>query len=203
LTEAVRHKPYSVVLFDEIEKAHPDVFNVLLQVLDDGRLTDNKGRMVNFKNTIIIMTSNLGSHLISEMFGKANGSIDERLMDRVREQLMDLLKQSIRPEFLNRIDETIVFTPLSVNDIRGIVKLQFERIRERMKNQGLEIGISEEAIDWIAENGYDPQFGARPVKRVLQKYVLNELSKRILSGEVNKDKAVLIDVLEGQLVFGN
>ena len=203
LTEAVRHKPYSVVLFDEIEKAHPDVFNVLLQVLDDGRLTDNKGRSVNFKNTIIIMTSNLGSHIIQEGFDKIKSGASEDIMEETRFRLLELLRKSVRPEFLNRVDETIVFTPLSREDIRGIVKIQFERITPRIKSQGVEVTIADKAIDWVAEAGFDPQYGARPVKRILQKYILNGLSKKILSGEIVKEKPIIIDVSGDKLIFTN
>jgi ATP-dependent Clp protease ATP-binding subunit ClpB len=203
LTEAVRHKPYSVVLFDEIEKAHPDVFNILLQVLDDGRLTDSKGRNVDFKNTIIIMTSNLGSHIIQEGFERMKDSNREDVMEEIRAELLELLKKTVRPEFLNRIDETIIFTPLTRADVRGIVKLQFDRIIERVKGQGIEIQITEPAIDWISSIGFDPQYGARPVKRVLQKYILNELSKKILSGDVDKEKPVVVDVSDNKLVFTN
>ncbi|MBN2775262.1 MAG: AAA family ATPase, partial [Prolixibacteraceae bacterium] len=203
LTEAVRHKPYSVVLFDEIEKAHPDVFNVLLQVLDDGRLTDNKGRIVNFKNTIIIMTSNLGSHIIQESFERIKEMGNEEIMEETRLRLMDLLKKSVRPEFLNRIDETIIFTPLSREDINGIVRLQFNSIVQRMRGQGIEIQITDEAVDWIGTIGFDPQYGARPVKRIIQKYVLNELSKKVLSGEIIKEKPIIIDVKDDQLDFNN
>jgi ATP-dependent Clp protease ATP-binding subunit ClpB len=203
LTESVRHKPYSVVLFDEIEKAHQDVFNVLLQVLDDGRLTDNKGRVVNFKNTIIIMTSNLGSQLIQENLSRMTTKNAAAILEETREELLDLLKRTIRPEFLNRIDDTIIFTPLTREDIRQIVKLQFEIIAERVKNQNFEIKITEAAIDWLATVGYDPNFGARPVKRLLQKNILNELSKRILDGKVAQNKPVLIDMKEDELVFSN
>lgn len=203
LTEAVRHKPYSVVLFDEIEKAHPDVFNVLLQVLDDGRLTDNKGRVVNFKNTIIIMTSNLGSQLIQENFSRMNAGNSAEIIEETREELLELLRRSIRPEFLNRIDDTIIFSPLSRQDIRQIVRLQFARIAERITRQDFRITISEEAIDWLAGVGYDPHFGARPVKRLLQKYLLNELSRKILSGDIDREKPVVIDVRDEELVFSN
>jgi ATP-dependent Clp protease ATP-binding subunit ClpB len=203
LTEAVRHKPYSVVLFDEIEKAHPDVFNVLLQVLDDGRLTDNKGRVVNFKNTIIIMTSNLGSQLIQENLSRMTAKNAAQIMEETREELFDLLKKTIRPEFLNRIDDTIIFTPLSREDIRQIVRIQFEQIAGRVKRQNFEVKITEEAVEWLSTVGYDPQFGARPVKRLLQKYVLNELSKKILSGEVEQDKPVWVDVKNEELFFRN
>ncbi len=203
LTEAVRHKPYSVVLFDEIEKAHPDVFNVLLQVLDDGRLTDNKGRTVNFKNTIIIMTSNLGSHIIQESFQKTNASNLEYNLEEVSRKLMEMLRQTIRPEFLNRIDETIVFTPLNRGDITKIVKMQFENVVKRLSGSDLKIDITPAAINWLAEISYEPHFGARPVKRILQKFVLNELSKRILSGQVEKGKTIVIDEKEGELIFTN
>lgn len=203
LTEAVRHKPYSVVLFDEIEKAHPDVFNVLLQVLDDGRLTDNKGRTVNFKNTIIIMTSNLGSHIIQENYEKINAGNEEIILEKTREQLLELLKKTIRPEFLNRIDETIVFTPLSKDDVTQIVKLQFNQVVKRLSASDLKIEITQAAIDYLSAVGYDPHFGARPVKRVLQKYVLNELSKRILGGQVDKSKPIVVDVESNELIFRN
>jgi ATP-dependent Clp protease ATP-binding subunit ClpB len=203
LTEAVRHKPYSVVLFDEIEKAHPDVFNVLLQVLDDGRLTDNKGRTVNFKNTIIIMTSNLGSHLIQDSFEKINTGNQAFVLEETRNQLMELLRKTIRPEFLNRIDETIIFTPLTRENINKVVRLQFEQVIKRLSGTDLKIDITESAIDWLTTIGYEPHFGARPVKRILQKYILNELSKRILAGEVDKNKTIVIDEENGELVFRN
>ncbi|WP_163323049.1 ATP-dependent chaperone ClpB [Draconibacterium mangrovi] len=203
LTEAVRHKPYSVVLFDEIEKAHPDVFNVLLQVLDDGRLTDNKGRTVNFKNTIIIMTSNLGSHIIQENYETMNDSNEFQVLDKTRNQLLEMLRKTIRPEFLNRIDETIVFTPLSKEAIKEIVRLQFEQIVKRLSASELKIELSEKANEWLSTVGYDPHFGARPVKRVLQRFVLNELSKRILSGKVDKSKPIVIDFENDSLVFSN
>ena len=203
LTEAVRHKPYSVVLFDEIEKAHPDVFNVLLQVLDDGRLTDNKGRVVNFKNALIIMTSNLGSQLIQESLGGMDEANQEVVLEETRRKLLDLLRKSLRPEFLNRIDETIVFTPLSKTDINEIVRLQFNNVVKRLSGKDLKLEISEAAANWLAGVGYDPHFGARPVKRILQKYVLNELSKRILSGNVDKEKRIMVDVEGSELVFRN
>ncbi len=203
LTEAVRHKPYSVVLFDEIEKAHPDVFNVLLQVLDDGRLTDNKGRVVNFKNTIIIMTSNLGSQLIGENLSRMTADNAGEIFEETRQELLELLKRSIRPEFLNRIDETIIFTPLNRNDIKQIVKLQFEKIAERVNRQNFRVDITDAAVEWLASIGYDPQFGARPVKRLLQKYILNELSRKILSGELSQDKTVWVDVRDEELFFRN
>ncbi len=203
LTEAVRHKPYSVVLFDEIEKAHPDIFNVLLQVLDDGRLTDNKGRTVNFKNTIIIMTSNLGSHLISESYAFLESGNMEEVMSGAREKLLELLRKTIRPEFLNRIDEIIVFTPLSKENITQIVKLQFDQVVRRLSGTDVKINLTDEAVNWLSALSYDPHFGARPVKRVLQRNVLNELSRRILSGQIEKSKPILIDVKNDELVFRN
>ncbi|HOO83387.1 MAG TPA: ATP-dependent chaperone ClpB [Prolixibacteraceae bacterium] len=203
LTEAVRRKPYSVVLFDEIEKAHPDVFNVLLQVLDDGRLTDNKGRVVNFTNTIIIMTSNIGSQHIQQIFDGINENNRYEKYEQARLQVFDLLKKTIRPEFLNRIDDTIMFLPLGRKQIHDIVQLQFERISDRLGQQGLKIDISEAAIDWIASVGYDPQYGARPVKRVLQQYILNDLSKRILAGNIDKNKPIVVDLIDQELVFRN
>jgi ATP-dependent Clp protease ATP-binding subunit ClpB len=203
LTEAVRHKPYSVVLFDEIEKAHPDVFNVLLQVLDDGRLTDNKGRVVNFKNTIIIMTSNLGSHLIHDKLTSAGEETMGLAMEQTREELLELLNRTIRPEFLNRVDDIIIFTPLTRNDIRQIVKLQFERITQRMQRNDFELKITDDAVDYMATIGFDPAFGARPVKRLLQRYVLNELSKKILSGTLETGKTIWVDLVDEELVFRN
>jgi ATP-dependent Clp protease ATP-binding subunit ClpB len=203
LTEAVRHKPYSVVLFDEIEKAHPDVFNVFLQVLDDGRLTDNKGRTINFKNTIIIMTSNLGAEIIQQNMDGLTAENQDAVMEKTQNQLLEMLRKTIRPEFLNRIDDTIVFTPLSKKDITEVVKLQFEKVVKRLSGNDMKIEITENAVNWLAEMGYDPHFGARPVKRVLQKYLLNELSKRILSGEVQKDVPITIDISGNQLVFRN
>jgi ATP-dependent Clp protease ATP-binding subunit ClpB len=203
LTESVRHKPYSVVLFDEIEKAHPDVFNVLLQVLDDGRLTDNKGRTVNFKNTIIIMTSNLGSHIIQESLENIEDKNQEAIFEETRLKLLELLRKTIRPEFLNRIDETIVFTPLSRIDIKEIVRLQFNQVVKRLSGTDVKITITDEATDWLARVGYDPHFGARPVKRQLQKYVLNELSRKILAGQVDKTKPIEIDVSDDGLIFRN
>ena len=201
LTEAVRRKPYSVVLFDEIEKAHPDVFNVLLQVLDDGRLTDNKGRTVNFKNTIIIMTSNIGSQIIRERFSHLTEANRSKVIENLRSELFELLKQSIRPEFLNRIDEVIMFTPLTRKEIHDIVRLQFALVAERLKKSGYETTITEEAINWIAEEGYDPQFGARPVKRVMQRFLLNDLSKDILAGKISSNHPIVIDMKDGKLVF--
>ncbi|WP_321290217.1 ATP-dependent chaperone ClpB [uncultured Sunxiuqinia sp.] len=201
LSEAVRRKPYSVVLFDEIEKAHPDVFNVLLQVLDDGRLTDNKGRVVNFKNTIIIMTSNLGSQIIQEGFERMKASNKGEVYEETQKAVFNLLRKTIRPEFLNRIDETIMFTPLSRDDIKQIVRIQFNRIVKRMSNQDLRIEISDEAVDWLAAIGYDPQYGARPVNRLLQKHVLNELSKKILAGDVNLEQTIQIVLENDELKF--
>ncbi|TNE81151.1 MAG: ATP-dependent chaperone ClpB [Bacteroidetes bacterium] len=204
LTEAIRRRPYSVVLLDEIEKAHPDVFNILLQVLDDGRLTDNKGRVANFRNTIIIMTSNLGSDVIRDNFEHVDEHEIDDVIAKTKVQVMDILKKSIRPEFLNRIDETIVFQPLTRDNVREIVGLQFKGVQHLMAENGIELSATEEALDWLAQLGYDPQFGARPLKRVLQKRLLNELSKKILSGEVQKDHAILIRMDEkGQLVFEN
>ena len=201
LSEAVRRTPYSVVLFDEIEKAHPDVFNVLLQVLDDGRLTDNKGRAVNFKNTIIIMTSNLGSQIIQDGFGRMNENNKGEIFEQTRMAVFNLLRKTIRPEFLNRIDETIMFTPLSREDVKEIVKIQFNRIVQRLGNQNMKIEIADEAVNWLARVGYDPQYGARPVNRLLQKYVLNELSKKILAGEVNMDETVQVVLEDDELQF--
>ncbi len=201
LSEAVRRKPYSVVLFDEIEKAHPDVFNVLLQVLDDGRLTDNKGRLVNFKNTLIIMTSNLGSQIIQEGYERMNDSNKGAVYEETRQAIFNLLRKTIRPEFLNRIDETIMFTPLSREDIREIVRIQFSRIIKRLGNQDLKIEISDEAVNWLAVVGYDPQYGARPVNRLLQKYILNDLSKKILAGEVDVSHTIKIELEDDELQF--
>lgn len=201
LTEAVRRKPYSVVLLDEIEKAHPDVFNILLQVLDDGRLTDNKGRVVNFKNTIIIMTSNIGSHIIQEHFDQLNGGDKDEMMAKAKREVFDLLKQSVRPEFLNRIDETIMFNPLSREDVKEIVKLQLDLLTQTLVTKDIQFTATDDAIDWLSEIGYDPQFGARPIKRAIQKRVLNELSKQLLAGTVNVDDTIVMDVFEGNMVF--
>jgi ATP-dependent Clp protease ATP-binding subunit ClpB len=204
LTEAVRRRPYSVVLLDEIEKAHPDVFNILLQVLDDGRLTDNKGRTANFKNTIIIMTSNIGAHLIQERFEGLNETNREEVIASTKVAVYDQLKKTIRPEFLNRIDEIIMFNPLERDEIRKIVTIQLEGLRKMLYNQGIELTISEEAIDWLSQLGFDPQFGARPMKRVIQKRILNELSKQILGGTVNKEDVIRIDLdKSGQFIFSN
>ena len=203
LTEAVRRKPYSVILLDEIEKAHPDVFNILLQVLDDGRLTDNKGRVVNFKNTIIIMTSNIGSHLIQDNFKDLTEANREAVVAKTKNELFELLKQTIRPEFLNRIDELIMFTPLNREELHDIVKLQFKQVQQTLEEMGIQLEASDEALDWLAQLGYDPQFGARPLKRVIQKRILNELSKDILAGKVDKDSKIKLDVFENQFVFLN
>jgi ATP-dependent Clp protease ATP-binding subunit ClpB len=201
LTEAVRRRPYSVVLLDEIEKAHPDVFNILLQVLDDGRLTDNKGRTVNFKNTIIIMTSNIGAHLIQEGFEEMTESNTESVLAKTKVAVYELLKQSVRPEFLNRIDETIMFNPLSRNNIKDIVKMQLVQLQQRLSNKNLKISASEDAVEWLAQLSYDPQFGARPVKRIMQKQVLNELSKQLLSGNVDTSQTIVLDAFENNIVF--
>jgi ATP-dependent Clp protease ATP-binding subunit ClpB len=203
LTEAVRRKPYSVVLLDEIEKAHPDVFNILLQVLDDGRLTDNKGRVVNFKNTIIIMTSNIGSHLIQDNFKALSDENRDEVIAKTKNELFELLKQTIRPEFLNRIDELIMFTPLDRNELRDIVSLQFKHVQDTLAEMGIEMEATPEALDWLAELGYDPQFGARPLKRVIQKRILNELSKEILAGKVDKDSKIKLDMFDHKFVFLN
>jgi len=203
LTEAIRRRPYSVILLDEIEKAHPDVFNILLQVLDDGRLTDNKGRVVNFKNTIIIMTSNIGSHLIQENFSTLDEDNREEVVAKTKNQLFELLKQTIRPEFLNRIDELIMFTPLNRNELRDIVSLQFKQVQQTLAEMGVEIDASDEALDWLAQLGYDPQFGARPLKRVIQKRILNEMSKEILAGNIDKDSHIQLDVFDNKFVFLN
>lgn len=203
LTEAIRRKPYSVVLFDEIEKAHPDVFNILLQVLDDGRLTDNKGRVVNFKNTIIIMTSNLGSQLIRENCENLTDSNREEVLNRTKNEVFELLKQTIRPEFLNRIDELIMFTPLQQSEIRDIVELQIRQVQKLLERNGVQLEVTADAIELFAREGYDPQFGARPVKRVLQRMLLNELSKQIIAGTINTDKPIRVDVAENEIVFAN
>ena len=203
LTEAVRRKPYSVVLLDEIEKAHPDTFNILLQVLDDGHLTDNKGRTVNFKNTIIIMTSNLGSQIIQANFEDINEQNRDEVVDRTKVEVMDLLRQTIRPEFLNRIDEVIMFQPLLKNEIKGIVRIQLDGLSKLVAKNGIDLRFSEYAVEFLAENGFDPQFGARPLKRLIQKEIINQLSKKILSGSVDKAHPVLVDVFDGLVVFRN
>jgi ATP-dependent Clp protease ATP-binding subunit ClpB len=204
LTEAVRRKPYSVVLLDEIEKAHPDVFNILLQVLDDGRLTDNKGRIANFKNTIIILTTNIGSHLIQERFAEMEEWNKEEIMEKTKSEVYDLLKKSVRPEFLNRIDETIMFEPLNQKVIRKIVDIQWREIQKRLSESNIEIEATQEVLDHLGEVGFDPQFGARPLKRTMQRLILNELSKQILSGYIKNDSAVLVDLdAEKQVYFKN
>ncbi len=203
LTEAVRRKPYSVVLLDEIEKAHPDVFNILLQVLDDGRLTDNKGRVVNFRNTIIIMTSNLGSQLIQENLKNFSGENREQVLEQTRRQVMELLRKTIRPEFLNRVDEIIMFTPLTHEEIKEIVRLQFNRIREMLKEKEIDLVLEEDAVEWIAKVGFDPVYGARPIKRVIQREVVNELSKELIAGTIDKNSVIHITVENDHLVFRN
>ena len=203
LTEAVRRKPYSVVLLDEIEKAHPDVWNVLLQVLDDGRLTDNKGRVVNFKNTIIIMTSNIGSHLIQNAFEDVNEKNVDEAADKARVEVMGLLRETIRPEFLNRVDEIIMFHPLLKRDIVDIVKIQLEALKKLVAQNGIQLEFSNYALEFLAEQGYDPQFGARPLKRLIQKEIVNQLSKRILQGDLDRSRPVLVDVFDNTVVFRN
>ncbi|MBO9658350.1 MAG: ATP-dependent chaperone ClpB [Chitinophagaceae bacterium] len=203
LTEAVRRKPYSVVLLDEIEKAHPDVWNVLLQVLDDGRLTDSKGRMVNFKNTIIIMTSNIGSHLIMDAFENVSEKNIEEAADKARVEVMNLLRQTIRPEFLNRVDEIIMFQPLLKRQIMGIVKIQLENLKHLVSQSGVQLEFSDYALEYLADQGFDPQFGARPLKRLIQKEIVNQLSKRILAGDIDKTHPVLVDVFDNTVVFRN
>ena len=201
LTEAVRRKPYSIVLLDEIEKAHPDVFNVLLQVLDDGRLTDNKGRVVNFKNTIVIMTSNLGSAIIHERFEKVKEVDFEETSEKAKMEVMELLRQTIRPEFLNRVDEVIMFTPLTMENVKQIVQIQLDVLKQKLKEMDLSLYVTKDAFDHIAEVGYDPFFGARPIKRVIQKQVLNELSKALLSGTIDRTRNIVMDVFDGKMVF--
>ena len=203
LTEAVRRKPYSVVLLDEIEKAHPDMFNILLQILDDGRLTDNKGRTVNFKNTIIIMTSNIGSHFIRENMKDFSGENLNNIYDASRDQVLDLLRQTMRPEFLNRIDEIIMFKPLSLTEVREIAKIQFRNVQQMLERNNIHIKLEDKAVDWLASQGYDPQYGARPVKRLIQRYILNELSRKIINQEINKEEMITLDIQNDQLVFRN
>jgi ATP-dependent Clp protease ATP-binding subunit ClpB len=203
LTEAVRRKPYSVILLDEIEKAHPDVFNILLQVLDDGRLTDNKGRVVNFKNTIIVMTSNMGSHIIQANFENVNESNKEEVVEQTKREVLELLRQTIRPEFLNRIDEVIMFQPLMKKEIKDIIKIQLNGLKVLLLQSGVTLEFSEYALDYLAENGFDPQFGARPLKRLIQKEIINQLSKKLLGGTIDKSKPVLVDVFDGTVVFRN
>ena len=201
LTEAVRRRPYSIILLDEIEKAHPDVFNVLLQVLDDGRLTDNKGRVVNFKNTIIIMTSNLGSHVIHDKFENIKPAEFERAAEKAKFEVLELLRQTIRPEFLNRIDETIMFLPLTKENVKEIVTIQLNSLKKQLKEKDINLIVTDEAFEWITEAGYDPFFGARPVKRVIQKQVLNELSKALLSGTIDRTQNVVMDIFDSKVVF--
>ena len=203
LTEAVRRKPYSVVLLDEIEKAHPDVFNVLLQVLDDGRLTDNKGRTVNFKNTIIVMTSNIGSHIIQQEFEKLNDENENEIIDTTTKLVFEELKHHVRPEFLNRVDDVVMFSPLSRKDIVQIVELNLAGVKKRLSKTDINFTWTENAVKHIAEIGYDPQFGARPVKRVIQNEVLNKLSKDILSNKVNREFTINLDYENDEIVFHN
>lgn len=203
LTEAVRRKPYSVVLLDEIEKAHPDVFNIMLQVLDDGRLTDNKGRVVNFKNTIIIMTSNMGSQVIQDNFENVTEANKEEVVERTKVEVLNMLKQTIRPEFLNRIDDIIMFHPLMKTEIRGIINIQLEQLKSLVAPNGIMLQFTDYAVDFLVENGYDPQFGARPLKRLIQKEIINQLSKKILAGDIDKSKPVLVDVFDNTVVFRN
>ncbi|RYE23568.1 MAG: AAA family ATPase, partial [Sphingobacteriales bacterium] len=203
LTEAVRRKPYSVVLLDEIEKAHPDTFNVLLQVLDDGRLTDNKGRVVNFKNTIIIMTSNMGSHIIQENFADLKEKDINTVVEATKEQVMDLLKQSMRPEFLNRVDDVIMFHPLLRKEIKGIIRIQLQNLQKQLLEQGIDLQFTDYALTYLSDRGFDPQYGARPLKRVIQKDIINMLSKKIIAGDIDKSKPVLIDVFDGVVVMRN
>jgi ATP-dependent Clp protease ATP-binding subunit ClpB len=203
LTEAVRRKPYQVVLLDEIEKAHPDVWNIMLQVLDDGRLTDNKGRVVNFKNTIIIMTSNLGSDIIQENFADVNEKNKDQVVERTKQEVMVRLRETIRPEFLNRVDEIILFQPLMKNEIRGIIRIQLEGLQKLIAQNGIQLQFSDYLIDFLAENGFDPQFGARPLKRLIQKEIVNQLSKKILAGDIDRIHPVLVDVFDGVVVFRN
>ncbi|MBC8046709.1 MAG: AAA family ATPase, partial [Fimbriimonadaceae bacterium] len=203
LTEAIRRKPYSVILLDEIEKAHPDVFNILLQVLDDGRLTDNKGRTVDFKNSIIIMTSNIGSPIIQERFEGVTENDLLAVTETTKLEVMEMLRKTIRPEFLNRIDEIIMFKPLMKSEIKGIVEIQLKALQKMLSERGIQIDFSDELIVWLAEEGFDPQFGARPLKRVIQKEIVNALSKKILSGEVMNETQIFADVFNGEVVFGN
>ena len=203
LTEAIRRKPYSVVLFDEIEKAHPDVFNILLQVLDDGRLTDNKGRVVNFKNTIIIMTSNMGSSYIQSQMEKLNGANNEEVVEETKKEVMNMLKKTIRPEFLTRMHETIMFLPLTEKDIKQIVLLQIKSVQKMLAGNGVELELTDAALDFLSQVGYDPEFGARPVKRAIQRYLLNDLSKKLLAQEVDRSKAIIVDAQGDGLVFRN
>ena len=201
LTEAVRRKPYSVILLDEIEKAHPDVFNLLLQVLDDGRLTDNKGRVVNFKNTIIIMTSNIGSHIIYDEFEQLKSTNKEDILERTKEKVLQLLRQTIRPEFLNRVDEIIMFSPLMDDDIMKIVQLQLMNLKQMLMKNGIKMDYSSKLVEWIADKGFEIQLGARPIKRLIQRELVNELSKAILEGKMNAQNGIYIDVRNGSIIF--
>jgi ATP-dependent Clp protease ATP-binding subunit ClpB len=203
LTEAVRRKPYSVILLDEIEKAHPDVFNILLQVLDDGRLTDNKGRTVDFKNTIVIMTSNIGAGIIQERMSNAATATSEIVFEQTRNEVMDQLRQFMRPEFLNRIDDIIMFRPLDENQIAEVVRMQFNQVKKMLEENNIRIDITDEAVSFIARQSYDPQYGARPVKRMMQRELLNQLSKMILADEVDKTKPIMVTVKDGKLFFEN
>ena len=204
LTERVRRKPYSVVLFDEIEKAHPDIFNILLQVLDDGRLTDNKGRTADFKNTIIIMTSNLGSNIIQDNYADRDNYSDEEVFERTKAEVIDLLKKTLKPEFINRVDEIVMFQPLSKREIKNIIKLQVNQLNDLLGQQNIKVEFTKYALDQLAELGYDPVYGARPLKRVIQKKILNELSKIILGGTLKTDETIMVDSLEeGKFAFFN
>jgi len=203
LTEAVRRKPYSVILLDEIEKAHPDTFNILLQVLDDGRLTDNKGRVVNFKNTIIIMTSNMGSSIIQDNFADLEGKDIDEVVEATKEEVMNLLKQTVRPEFLNRVDDVIMFHPLMRREIKGIIRIQLQNLKKQLQQQGIDLQFTDYTLDYLAERGFDPQYGARPLKRVIQKEIINLLSRKIIAGEIDKSKTVWIDVFDGVVVLRN
>jgi ATP-dependent Clp protease ATP-binding subunit ClpB len=201
LTEAVRHKPYSVVLLDEIEKAHPDLFNLLLQVLDEGRLTDNKGRTVNFRNVIIIMTSNIGSEIIRDQMDKWDNKMPEKEEELLRKEIFTLLRRTLKPEFLNRVDEIVMFKPLNKDQIKEIVKIQLGNIEQMLAGYNLKLVVKEDALDWLTEKGYDPQLGARPVKRLIQKEIINELSKEIIGGKVLKDETIMVFVKDGHLSF--
>jgi ATP-dependent Clp protease ATP-binding subunit ClpB len=203
LTESVRRKPYSVVLLDEIEKAHPDVFNILLQVLDDGRLTDNKGRVVNFKNTLIIMTSNIGSHIIQEKLNDSNQKNRAELLEDIKKQVFELMRKTIRPEFLNRLDEIIMFTPLNSDEIMDIVRLQINQIQKKLDKIDVKIEVTEKAVILISKEGFDPLFGARPIKRIIQREILNNLSKEILANKVTKSKKIIIDEENNEIVLRN
>jgi len=201
LTEAVRHKPYSVVLLDEIEKAHPDLFNLLLQVLDEGRLTDSKGRTVNFRNVIVIMTSNLGSDIIRDRMEKWNNNMPENEQEELRKDIFKLLRKSLRPEFLNRVDEIVMFKPLSQEQVKEIVRIQLRIITRMLNSQNIHLDVTDEAVQWLSERGFDPQSGARPVKRLIQKEIVNELSKEIIAGKISGDSKVKVAVKKGKLDF--